>query len=136
MTAITGVESPGRASRCAGLARINGREVPVHWTESAERALRARGEPLILELELYFSCLVKKAVHVRASAGAHRLAWVDERLALYFRPVTSTACSWDTVERLGRQPETEIDTAVAARLAPRSVSLDYREGRWIGAFSL
>ncbi len=116
--------------------RINGHPVDVRWSAAAERALNERSEPLLLELELYFSCLVKKAVHVRGDAGAHRLAWVDDRLALYFRVVTSTACSLESARRLGRQPETEIDNAVVRRFSPRSVSIDYRDGRWVGEYSL
>jgi hypothetical protein len=61
-----------------GRAVINGREVAVEWTPRAERAMQARSVPLIVELELYFSCLVKKFVHVRESAGAHSLSWVSD----------------------------------------------------------
>ena len=40
--------------------RINGRPVSVEWTNSAARELSQRAQPLVVELELYFSCLVKK----------------------------------------------------------------------------
>lgn len=115
---------------------INGKAVQVAWTPRAEAALRARTAPLIVELELYFSCLVKKFVHVRERADGQTLAWLDDRLALYFRPVTSTTCSPQRAERLGRQPEMEIDTPATRRMAPKRVALDFRDGRWTGAFWL
>jgi hypothetical protein len=120
----------------AGATVINGKTVRVEWTARAEEALRGRERPLIVELELYFSCLVKKFVHVRQAAGGHALAWVDGRLALYFRPVTSTRCTPQTAERLGRQPEMEIDTPATRRMAPKRVRLDYRDGAWNGMFWL
>jgi hypothetical protein len=120
----------------SGGAVINGKTVRVEWTAPAEDALRSRGRPLIVELELYFSCLVKKFVHVREAAGGHALAWVDDRLALYFRPVTSTTCTPQTAERLGRQPEVEIDTPATRRMAPKRVLLDFRDGAWNGTFWL
>jgi hypothetical protein len=117
-------------------ARINGKPVEVEWTARAQRALETRAAPLVVELELYFSCLVKKFVHFRADPGAHIPVAVNDRLSLYFRPVMSTACSPETAERLGRQPETEITTAAARKIAPRRVWLDYRRGNWIGKFWL
>jgi len=120
----------------AGKAVINGKTVRVEWTRRAENALRAREHPLIVELELYFSCLVKKFVHVRETAGGRPLSWVDERLALYFRPVTSTTCAPQTAERLGRQPEVEIDTPATRRIAPKRVLLDFSSGAWSGSFWL
>ncbi len=115
---------------------INGREVLVEWTASAERAMQARSTPLVVELELYFSCLVKKFVHFRDTAGRRSVAWVNDRLAIYFRPVASTACSWETAQRLGRQPEAEIDTPAIRRVAPKRVRIDYRRATWIGEYWL
>lgn len=138
---MTPVDFPAAQRRApatdrAGEVSINGRPVRVEWSAAAEAALRARSRPLIVELELYFSCLVKKFVHVREDAGGHALAWVDERLALYLRPVTSTSCAPQTAERLGRQPEVEIDTPATRRIAPKRVQLDFRDGAWDGRFWL
>ncbi len=116
--------------------RINGKPVAVEWTARAQRALESRPAPLMVELELYFSCLVKKFVHFREHPGSHGVAPVNDRLSLYFRPVMSTACSIETAERLGRQPETEITTASIRKIAPKRVWLDYRHGSWVGKFWL
>jgi len=115
---------------------INGREVLVEWTPAAEQALSMRTTPLFVELELYFSCLVKKFVHFRDDARDRPVVAARDKLLLYFRPVTSTACSFEVAERLGRQPETDLYGAAVDRIAPRKVSLDFAGGAWRGSYTL
>ena len=117
--------------------QINGRDLEVVWTSAAQRALTLRTGDLYVELELYFSCLVKKFLHFRDQPrGQLQAVRAADRLCVYFRPVTSTACSPDEAEKLGRQPETEIEMPQATRLAPKKVRIDYRDGAWCGAFSM
>lgn len=115
---------------------INNHDVLVEWTPAAAFALTTRTTPLIVELELYFSCLVKKFVHFRKDSRDRPTVAAGDMLQLYFRPVISTACSFETAERLGRQPEMDIDTPATRRIAPRRVSLDHVGGAWRGSFSL
>jgi len=133
---MTELAAPSTPPAMRAHATINGRDVLVEWTARADEAMQARPLPLVLELELYFSCLVKKFVHFRDTAGPRPVSWVNDRLAIYFRPVASTACSWETAQRLGRQPEAEIDTPALRRVAPKRVRIDYRRGSWIGEYWL
>jgi hypothetical protein len=113
---------------------INGKPVQVEWSAAAARALAQRTTPLFVELELYFSCLVKKFVHFREDSRGYATATAHEKMHIYFRPVTSTACTWDVAERLGRQPEKAIDSVALRRVAPHHVHLDYVKGTWVGNF--
>ncbi len=115
---------------------INGRNVLVEWTRSAARELARRPRPLVVELELYFSCLVKKFVHFRDEAGDRETVAASDKLVLYFRPVTSTACSFEVAERLGRQPEMELHSEAVGKIAPKNVSIDFARGAWQGRYSL
>jgi len=124
-----------QTSRTASVV-INGRDVAVEWTSAAARELSRRDQPLIVELELYFSCLVKKFVHFREDAGERVAVAANDKLLLYYRPVTSTACSFAVAERLGRQPETELHTAAVGRISPKKVSIDFARGAWKGSYSL
>jgi hypothetical protein len=65
--------------------RINQRDVEVSWTDRAERALQDGQQPLIVELQLYFSCVVQKRVvfHQRAEFDT---VVVNNRLKIAFRP--------------------------------------------------
>lgn len=113
---------------------INGKSVVVECTRSAARALAERPGPLVLELELYFSCLVKKFVHFHDDAHGRSTVSATDKLQLYFRVVTSTACTMDAADRLGRQPETELDTFAARKLAPKRVNIDFSKGGWQADF--
>ncbi|MBI5718782.1 MAG: hypothetical protein HZC37_13960 [Burkholderiales bacterium] len=113
---------------------INGKSVSIEWTRSAERALVDRSRPLVVELELYFSCLVKKFVRFHDEPAGRAAVGVGDKLMLCFRSVTSTACTMEVAERLGRQPETELDTAASKQFAPKRVRLNFRGGRWQGEF--
>ena len=113
---------------------INGRQVSVEWSKAAARELAQRAQPLVVELELYFSCLVKKFVHFHETAPQRDTVAVSDKLALFFRPVTSAACSFEVADRLGRQPEIELDTPNVRKIAPKRVSIDYVRGAWQGNF--
>lgn len=113
---------------------INGKSVAIECTRSAARALAERPEPLILELELYFSCLVKKFVRFHDDAHGRSTVSATDKLQLYFRVVTSTACTMDVADRLGRQPESELDTVAAHKLAPTRVRIDFSKGGWRADF--
>lgn len=114
--------------------QINGRTVSVEWSGAAARELAQRTQPLVVELELYFSCLVKKFVHFHESTPDRKTIVVSDKLAVFFRPVTSTACSFDVADRLGRQPEIELDNPNVRKIAPSRVSLDFVRGNWKGEF--
>lgn len=113
---------------------INGRSVSVEWTKSAARELTRRTQPLVVELELYFSCLVKKFVHFHETPPQRDTIPVSDKLSVFFRPVTSTACSFEVADRLGRQPEVELDTANVRKIAPKRVKLDFVRGAWQGNY--
>jgi hypothetical protein len=114
--------------------QINGRQVSVEWSKAAARELAQRAQPLVVELELYFSCLVKKFVHFHETAPQRDIVAVSDKLSVFFRPVTSTACSFEVADRLGRQPEIELDTPNVRKIAPKRVSIDYVRGTWQGNF--
>ena len=118
-------------------AVLNGREVRVEWTRAAAAGLAGRTDPLVVEVELYFSCLVKKFVRfheqfAQGQAGDRELAIVNDKLSLCFRPVMSTPCSMDLAERLGRQPEVDIPGDAVKKIAPRRVRIDRRANGWAG----
>jgi hypothetical protein len=120
--------------RSSAVVTINGRAVAVEWSRAAAQALAERSGPLFVELELLFSCLVRKSVHFHDAPPDGEAVAVTETLRLGFRPVTAEACKMELAERLGRQPVTAIDTPAARRLAPRRVWIDHAHGAWCGEF--
>lgn len=114
---------------------LNGKAVRLTLTPAARAAQAQLDAPLYVELELYFSCLVKKFVHFRADSRGKPCVPVGDKLFIYFRPVTSTACTWDVAERLGRQPEMDIDSEALHHVAPKRVLIDHVKGEWRGSYA-
>ncbi len=113
--------------------RINQRNVEVNWTERAERALRDDRQPLIVELQLYFSCVVQKRVSFHQHVEFDTVV-VNDRLEIAFRPIASAVC--DPREFALNHPTGEdLLQGGAARMIPRSVEIDYRQDNWEGHFS-
>lgn len=114
------------------MVSINGRDVLIEWTRAAAAELARRPRPLIVEVELYFSCLVKKFVLFHEQVGDREVAVVNNSLSVFFRPVMSTACSIEAAELLGRQPEADIPGDAVKKIAPRRVRIDRRKNAWTG----
>jgi hypothetical protein len=113
--------------------RINQRDVEVSWTERAERALQDGRQPLIVELQLYFSCVVQKRVLFHEDVDFDTTV-VNNRLEIAFRPIASAVC--DPREfALSHPAGKDLSQGVAARMIPRVVEIDYRQGNWEGQFS-
>lgn len=112
--------------------RLNGRDVEVRWTARADRALRARREPLVVELRLYFACVVQKRVLFHADYAGRSVA-VRPGFAIAFRPLASPAC--DPVEFAANHPPgLDLGNGAAARMVPRRVDIDFRNQTWEGQF--
>lgn len=68
----------------AATVTINGKPVRVECTRSAAKRLALRAQPLVLELNLFFSCLVKKQVRVHEAVPSGReTVRASDRLELY-----------------------------------------------------
>ena len=113
--------------------QIDQRRIELRWTRRAERLLRSSSKPLIVELQLYFSCVVKKRVLFHHSAD-FATTRVNDRLQIAFRPIASAIC--DPREFALQFPAgRDLSTGPAARMIPRSVEIDFRSGRWEGSFA-
>ncbi|MEO1766836.1 hypothetical protein [Thiobacter aerophilum] len=98
----------------------------------AEAALANLAEPLVAEMELYFSCLIRKAVRFRSLAGESDAVCVSEKLYVRFRPVVAKACGAKVAD--GPPPLTEVEVCHVEAFQPSWLSIDYQDGTWRGAF--
>ena len=62
---------------------LNGHELKVCWTARADKALRQQHQPLLTEMQLYFSCVVQKRVLFH-SQSEHDYVAVNEWLQVCF----------------------------------------------------
>lgn len=113
---------------------ILGKSVQVEWTASADRELQGLPEPLLVEMELYFSCLIRKAVRFGREAQAENFAMAGSQLKVGFRPVMTRACRMSDVE--GAPPLEDFPVVKPEAFVPKRLAIDYRDGKWSGEFSL
>ena len=113
--------------------RLANRDLELRLSTATSAALAARGTPLVVEMELYFSCLIRK--RVRFLSAPHPDAFcavVDDRLTVCFRPVMTRKCELSEVED---QPELEtFPIQRPEAFVPKWLALDFRRGAWSGEF--
>lgn len=118
------------ATRAVRLAR---RDLELRLSAAAQTALAARSAPLIVEMELYFSCLIRKRVQFLSAPHPDAMCvTLDERLTVCFRPVMTRKCE---LHEVAGKPELEgFPIARPEAFVPKWLALDFRRGVWSGEF--
>ena len=105
----------------------------LRLSAAATRELQQREQALQVELELLFSCLVRKRViFSEQPARGYALESTHPQLVLHFHPIVSHQCRLEEIE--GEQPKDDLPLAKPEAFAPRWFSLDYSHGQWHGDF--
>ena len=110
-----------------------GKSLQLTISERAQAQLDCRTRPLLLEMELYFSCLVRKRVYVREHTNGEDSAALNDKLSVSFRPVVTQSCAMREVER-DNPPVMDMPIVKPERYFPHWLTLDYRRGKWLAEF--
>lgn len=111
---------------------IEGRALRLRLSEAATRALTRRAVPLLAEMELYFSCLIRKRVRFRDAPEDSTAVVATDGLQVSFRPVMTAHCGTDYA---GEEPPlTDFPIQNTQAFVPRWLHLDYRHDGWTGEF--
>ena len=113
---------------------ILGKKVMVEWSASADKKLQELAEPLLVEMELYFSCLIRKAVRFGGDAQAANFTSAAPRLKIGFRPVMTKVCKLSDFE--GDPPLEDFPIVKPEAFVPKRLAIDYKGGKWLGEFFL
>ena len=116
------------------IIEILGKKVLVEWSASADKKLQQLDQPLSVEMELYFSCLIRKAVRFGRDAQAVNYAFAAPRLKIGFRPVMTKVCKVSDVE--GEPPLEDFPIVRPQAYVPKRLTIDYKGGKWTGEFFL
>ena len=114
------------------IVEILGKPVRVEWSKAADKALSTLSKPLSVEMELYFSCLIRKKVRFGDKAHSSVFVPVNERLGVAFRPVTTRTCSISNGDE--EPPLDDFPIKNPAAFVPRWLKIDYRREVWVGEF--
>ena len=108
------------------------KNLEVKWTERAQQKLNQISTPLLVEMQLYFSCVVKKRVLFFSNADFTTTP-VNQELEIAFHPVQSASC--DPIEFVKNFPaEREFDSISAKKMRPRELTIDFKDNAWQGEF--
>lgn len=119
---------------------IDGRPVAVELSKTAIKALAKRSTPLLAEMELYFSCLIRKQVRFRDALTSNENSDEDtistvtlsDQLQVCFRPVMTRVCGKDYEG--DEPPLTDFPIVNGRAYVPRWLRIDYRKKQWQGEF--
>jgi hypothetical protein len=111
---------------------FHGKTVQIELSKSAQNHLAQVQQTLFVEMELYFSCLIRKKVRFNSSRAQENATPVTEHLAVSFHPVMTRACHKDYEG--DAPPLTEFPIAKPAPYVPRWLKIDYKGGDWWGEF--
>ncbi|MGA7800563.1 MAG: hypothetical protein WCC36_07105 [Gammaproteobacteria bacterium] len=111
---------------------IHGKPVELRISAAARNRLADRQRPLLAEMELYFSCLVRKRVRFRDLQDPEDTVSALQGLSVCFRPVTTAECRM--VDAGEDVPTTAMPVVNPAAFVPHWLTIDYRRGGWVGEF--
>ena len=109
-----------------------GKSIDVQISKRAAKSLEKRKKVLCLEMELYFSCMIRKQVRVLESMNTKLVVPIAENLVVGFRPVMTKACSVSGTE--GKPPLTDFPIEKPENYIPRWLKIDFRNNAWSGEF--
>ena len=106
---------------------VNGKTVRVRWTDGVQQNLAARVDPLCAEMQLLFSCVVKKRVIFHDDRMANAID-VNNKLSIVFSAFSSEAC--DPERFASAYPvDRELSSGKAGRMVPTELSIACSEDK-------
>lgn len=112
---------------------IRGKKMAIMYSKRAEKALQQRNNPLIAELQLYFTCVVQKRVNFHEQSSLDTIT-ANPKLKIAYHTVQSSEC--EPVEFAEKHPvKQELNSKGANAMRPSLFQIDYKNGQWIGDFS-
>lgn len=116
-------------------ADLHGHPLAIHLTRRAARELSQLTRPLLVEMQLYFSCVVKKRVLIHAADHAESYQSAYHNLSVKFRCVEADSCSPE--EFASHYPGKKQMTAPAiTKMHARKLFLDYKKNEWLALFDI
>lgn len=111
---------------------LQGKPVDIMLTNAARSALSRRTSPIHVEMELYFSCLIRKRVRFYEQQQDKQAVALNDRLRIHFRPVMTEVCGKDYEG--DAPPLTDFPIVNSKAYIPHWLRIDFRNDQWQGEF--
>ena len=114
-----------------------GKNILLELSDRAKQQLNDRETPLFIEMELYFSCLLRKELRIyetlREQLDEAFVTTLSDRLHISFRPVMTKSCSVSSCE--GESPPvSDFPIKKPQAYVPKWLKIDFKKGKWCGDF--
>lgn len=118
-----------------------GKQIVIELSHKAKQQLNNLETPLLIEMELYFSCLIRKQIRVYEelserladkARGQFSVQFTD-MMHIAFRPVMTKACSVSSCDG-DSPPLSDFPIKNPHSYIPKWLKLDYKKGQWFGDF--
>ena len=121
-----------------GASRVRPVEWHVEMSPAARRALEARAAPLYVEMELFFSCLIRKRLRWDQPPPADIAPMPSSsdhpQLVVWFHPVMAQHCALPSDAALEDLPLMDFPLSRRDTFRPHWLRIDYRGGAFGGDF--
>ncbi|RDH84105.1 MAG: hypothetical protein DIZ80_08205 [endosymbiont of Galathealinum brachiosum] len=111
-----------------------GRELKVEYSKLASKQLSNLPEIVNLEMELQFSCMIKKRVFQSMKGLSDNAVKLNENMFLSFKPITTNVCAPKDVDIHNHESIEIFDIENPERFVPNWLLIDYQKGEWCGEF--
>ena len=111
---------------------------PIEYTLSADavRAIAENHRPILAQIELYFSCLVRKQLRFQeiesVEPGAEHVSRLIPGFYAAFRAVTTAHCK--ITDRDAAAPTEQLPVKNPQLFLPAWLKIDFRAGQWVGEY--
>lgn len=112
--------------------RLLNRPVQIEASARAAAEIARRAKPLRVEMELYFSCMIGKTLRFDEQTQGSDFVPAGPQLEVGFRAVQTQACH--VTAEIAKPGRTAFPIREAGRFVPKWLSIDFRDGRWVGEF--
>ena len=119
---------------CTATTDLDGNKLLISWTKRAQQAFDKLASPLTVEMQLYFSCVVKKRVLFHQNSLPDTTP-INQQFGIIFRPVEANSCDPEEFAR-NYPAKKQMQSAGAIKMHPRQLILDYKKGNWAGEFMI
>jgi hypothetical protein len=110
---------------------LNDKSVSVNVSEAALTRLRNTAMPLLIEVELYFSCLIKKVCHFHETENVGDYVRVMDGRYIHFRATMTNRCA---IDEFDKDNTADFPIVNQKPYIPKWVNLDYSGNEWAGEF--
>lgn len=108
---------------------LYGKQLRIEFTPAAQRMLRSLTQPLLVEIELLFSCFVTKRMHFKLESGVNGDA---AHVQVDFRAIIASTC--DLSNKGGDISHLYTPVANPTPYVPSWCRIDYASKEWRGEF--